>query len=97
MFDRANHAYLDQQGHRFGISQHTVDVAKAVYLSVDSGEVALPFSQMETENALMHDYLLPCLDLMIQYPAFIPIAIAYATSRGLVISDDREVSIFEVV
>lgn len=86
---------LDKQGIRFGISPHSVDKAKAFGWAIESGEVALPIPQMEAENALMHNYLLPVLDLMIQYSDFVNVAVAWAASKGFAVSQDREVSIFD--
>ncbi len=96
MIDLKDYEYLYTQGVRFQISKHTVDKVVAFYIAIASGAMSLPMSQEETENALMHDYLLPSMDLMIQYPEFIPIAVAYAATQGHVISTDKEVSIFEV-
>lgn len=87
-------SFINDQGSKLYLSQHTLDMAKAFVVAIVDGNVPLPMDQGQAENALMHFYLLPVLDLMIQYPDFLPVAASYYISQGGHISDDRDVSIF---
>lgn len=85
-----------QQGKLLQLSPHTIDRAVIFAAAIASGDVAVPISQKECENALMHSYLLSLLDLMIQHPHFVATSLKWAAQQGVTLSEDRDVSIFMV-
>ena len=76
---------IDELCQQAGHSLVTNEVLQRVVLTIQSGEVQLPWFQEVVEQAMSQDVsLVPIFDLLMQRPEFIDLAWAYGRkSRGI--------------
>jgi thiazole synthase ThiGH ThiG subunit len=74
---------LEKIGEKEGYTPHTIDLVKAAWVAVTSGDVSLPFSQDEAEITFCCDLgVQPVVELLMRYPDFIACAKSYYLTTG---------------
>lgn len=65
-----------------GLAPHSVGVIQSVYFTICSGDVALPWDQETVENVLSQWDPIGIIDLLMEHPEFIQVALDYHNFHG---------------
>jgi len=65
-----------------GLAPHSVEIIESVYFAICSGDVPLPWDQGMVENVLSQWDAIGIIDLLMEHPEFIQVALDYHNLHG---------------
>jgi hypothetical protein len=73
---------ITEEAEEAGYAPHTVDILRSMYFTIVSGDVELPWPQEIVENVLANYDVLSMIDLLMEHPEFIQVAVDYHNFHG---------------